>query len=261
MLRLSQGISSGCHHATPTPYIFSGFVICVGKRVMVRLDPVFCFDLSRVFLQGATMPSLHPRFFIFYPAVVWEIEIARWKYASTQLGYVFRVPPCHPYNLENFFNFWICQQCCKSVFCFDLLGYFFPMPPCHPYTHKIDVLDWSLWERQILPGALYFCFDLARVFLQGAIMPPLHQKNVFLELSLWEGGIMLLLRLSQGISARCHHATPTPFSGFVIIVGRRQIQPGALCFCFDLSRVFLQDANMPPLHPIFFGSVINVGKR
>jgi hypothetical protein len=31
---------------------------------------------------------------------------------------------------------------------------------------------------------------------------------------------MLLLRLSQGISSGCHHATPTQFFVFVIIAGR-----------------------------------------
>ena len=45
----------------------------------------------------------------------------------------------------------------------------------------------------------------------------------FLELSLWEGRLILLLRLSQGISSGCHHATPTPqfFSSRIVInVGR-----------------------------------------
>jgi len=41
---------------------------------MVRLDSVFCFDVARVFLQRATMPSLYIRTFYFYPSVVWEID-------------------------------------------------------------------------------------------------------------------------------------------------------------------------------------------
>jgi len=51
---------------------------------MVRLDPVFCFDLSRVYIQVATMTSQHHRFFnFFYPSVVLEIEIAGRKYVYT----------------------------------------------------------------------------------------------------------------------------------------------------------------------------------
>ena len=109
LLRLSQGISSECHHATPTPKIFKFSLFCdVGIMLLLRpnqgissgchhapLNPNFfifsilvllvvldrdspaalCFDLARVFLQGATMPPLHPRkklFFLFLvPLVVW----------------------------------------------------------------------------------------------------------------------------------------------------------------------------------------------
>jgi len=67
-------------------------------------------------------------------------------------------------------------------------------------------------------AALCFCFDLATVFFQDATTPP---YTIFYLSLLWEGGIMLLLRLSQGISSGCHHATHTPKnSGFVIIAGR-----------------------------------------
>ena len=85
LLRLSQGISSGCHHATPTPYFF-GFVIIV----------------ARVFLQVATMPPLHLWFFD-VTSVGKEIEIARGHYASASsyLEDCFKVQPCPPYTLEK----------------------------------------------------------------------------------------------------------------------------------------------------------------
>ena len=104
-------------------------------------------------------------------------------------------------------------------------------------------------------------------------MPPLHPffKK---ELSLWDGCIMLLLRLSQDISSGCHHATPTPLFGIVImgkgimlplrlsqgisagchhatptpIFWNCQLWEGALSFCFDLARLFLQGATMSHLH-------------
>ena len=52
LLRHSQGMSSGCHHATPTPIFF----ICHygGKEAFS-----FCFDLDRIIFQGANMPPLH----------------------------------------------------------------------------------------------------------------------------------------------------------------------------------------------------------
>ena len=55
LLRISQRISSGCHHATVSP-IISNFHYC-GKGALC-----FCFDLAEVFLQGATLPLLHPNF-------------------------------------------------------------------------------------------------------------------------------------------------------------------------------------------------------
>ena len=98
-------------------------------------------------------------------------------------------------------------------------------------------------------------------------------------------GIMLLLRLSQGIPSECHHTTPTPiffevsllWEGGIMLPLRLRLRnysgcyhanrkqkfffelllwEGALCFCFDLAKVFLQGATMPTLQPIFFGIVI-----
>jgi len=91
------------------------------------------------------------------------------------------------------------------------------VPPCHPYTNFFGIV--------IVSGslALCFCFDLDKVFLQGATTPPLHQKFFWNCHYFREVDIMLLLRLSQGISSGCHNANPTPktfFSEFVIIAGR-----------------------------------------
>jgi len=98
-----------------------------------------------------------------------------------------------------------------------------------------------------------FCFDLARVFIQGATMPLLQQ--IFWMSLMWEWGIVLLLRVSHGISSRCEHATPyTPFFG-IVIVG----VIGALCFCFDLAKVFCHGTTMPHLHH-FFGIAFILGR-
>ena len=96
--------------------------------------------------------------------------------------------------------------------------------------------------------------NLAKVFRHGATMPLLH-PIIFGIVIIVEWGIMLLLRLSQGISSGCDHATPTPIFWILIIVGRG-IMP-----LLRLSKVFLQGATMPPLHQIlFFGIVIIVGR-
>ena len=90
---------------------------------------------------------------------------------------------------------------------------------------------------------------LSQVFRQGATIPPLHPN--FFGFVIEERGIILLLRLSQRISSGCHHATPPPiFSNF------HYCGKGALCFCFDLAKVFLQGATSPPLHPNFWGKVL-----
>ena len=60
-------------------------------------------------------------------------------------------------------------------------------------------------------GTLRFCFDLARVFLQGTATPLLH-PTFFRFLIIVKGVIILLLRLSHGISSGCHHAIPTTYN-------------------------------------------------
>ena len=105
----------------------------------------FCFDLSREFLQGATIPPLQPRIFC---------------------------------------NYCICQQCWKTAFCLDLCRVFLRVPACHSYTIEY-FSDLSLvWERDRYSlGELHFCFDMSKVLLQGTAIPALHLRKVetFLE--------------------------------------------------------------------------------
>jgi len=109
------------------------------------------------------------------------------------------------------------------------------VPPYHLYT------QFFLNCHYCGKGALCFCFDLARGFLHGVTTSPLHQHFFGLSLS-WEGCLILLLRFSQGISSGYHHATPTP----IFFRNFHYCGKEALCFCFDLAKVFLQGANMPP---------------
>jgi len=72
-----------------------------------------------------------------------------------------------------------------------------------------------------------------------------HTPKLFLELSSWEVDIMLLLRLNQRISSGWHHGNPKPPKFLDLSL----LWEGALFFCFDLAKVFLYGATMPPLHP------------
>ena len=112
------------------------------------------------------------------------------------------------------------------------------MPPLHHFIRNFHCGK----------GALCFCFDLANVFLQGANIPPLHPKPFFGIVIIVRRGITLLLRLSRGISSGFRHATPTPKN----IFSELSLWEGALCFRFDLAKVFLQGATMPPHIPNFF---------
>ena len=114
----------------------------------------------------------------------------------------------------------------------------------------------NFWICHCGEGALCFRFDLAKVFLQGAPCHP-NTQIFLLEFSLlWKGGIMLLLRLSQGISSGCHHVTPTPqFFWNCHYCGK-----GALCFRFDLAKLFLQGPTMPTLHQKFSFVIVIVGR-
>jgi len=143
---------------------------------MTRLESAFCFDLSRVFLQGATTHPLHHR------KVAWTwlqdllamnvcgwdstMELARGHYASTYLGYFFRVPPCHPYTIFSGIVVIVGRALC---FCFDLVKVFLQGPPYHPYT-KFFFRNCHYCEK----AALCLYFDLAKAFLQDATTPTLH---------------------------------------------------------------------------------------
>ena len=82
----------------------------------------------------------------------------------------------------------------------------------------------------------------------------IHTPNFLIAIILGRG-IMILLRLSQGIPSGCHHTTSTTN----LFLNCHYWAKWALCFCFDLAKVFLQSATTPPLH-ICFGIVITVGK-
>ena len=81
-------------------------------------------------------------------------------------------------------------------------------------------------------GLLSFCCDLAKVIFQGATMPPLHHF-LFLGIIIFVGrGIMLLLRLSQVIYSRCHHATPTTTNNFHLAL----LREGGIMLLLRLSQ-------------------------
>ena len=175
LLRLSQGISSGCHHATPTPFLNCQYC---GKGALS------CFDLAKVLHQGATMPPLHPFFWI-------VIIVGRVPYpASTYPRYFFRMSPRHPYTI------------------FSQLA--------------------LLWE-----GCIILLLRLKQGTSSGCHHATLH--HFFRNCIIVGGGITHLLRLSQGISSGCHHATP-----YTIFWNCHYCGKAALCFCFDLAKVFLQ---------------------
>ena len=140
LLRLIQGIFSGWHHATTT--IFFGIVI-VGKGNYASVW------LSQVFLQGATIPKLHPK--LFSELSVWFKGISFLLRLGKGISSGCTMAPLRQKNLIS--------HCGKGTLCCS--------------------------------------FDLAKVFLQGATMPPPHH---FFKLSLaWERGIMLQLRVIQDI--------------------------------------------------------------
>ena len=102
-------------------------------------------------------------------------------------------------------------------------------------------------------GALSFCFDLAKVFFQGATIPPLHHfSGIVINVG---RGIMLMLRLRQGISSGCHNATPTHNFFFVIVIITRT----GITLLLRLIQGISQGATTPPLHH-FFRIVIIVGR-
>ena len=161
LLRLSQGISSGCHLATQTPI----FLKChyFGKWTLCLLE------LAKVFLQGAATPPLHH---FLQLSLLWDGGIMLLLRLSL---YFFRTPPRHPYTIFYLSLLWeggimLLLRLSLSI-----------SSGCHHATPTPKTFFWIChycWK-----GTLCFCYDLAMVFLQGATMPPLHH---FLELSLFQ---------------------------------------------------------------------------
>ena len=122
-LRLGQGISSGCHNATPAP---KKFCIChyCGKGALC-----FRFDLTKVFLQGATMPPLHPKdldySLLLEGALSFFFDLAK---------YFVRVPPCHPYTPNFFLDLSLLGEG-ALFFCFDLAKVFLQGATIPPLGH------------------------------------------------------------------------------------------------------------------------------
>ena len=166
LLRIRQGISSGCHHATPTHNFFWNCHYC-GEGALC-----FCFDLAKVFLQGATMPHLHPFFFEF--SLLWEEALC---------------------------------------FCFDLAKVFLQgatMPLLQPIFFGIVVIV-GRWHYATASTSTRNLFRL----------PPCHPYTIFWNCHYYGKGHYASASTSQAISSGCHHATPTPIFLFVIIGGKR----------------------------------------
>ena len=157
LLRLSQGISSGCHHSTTKPIFWNCHYCGKGHYASASTQPRYFFRV----------PPCYP-----YNKFFWNCHYygkGHYDSASTQPMYFFRVTPCHPYT-QNFF--WKCHYCGKGALCFrlDLASVFLlgaTMKPLNPHTNFLELS--LLWE-----GALCFSFDLAKVFLQGVVAPVNH---------------------------------------------------------------------------------------
>ena len=88
---------------------------------------------------------------------------------------------------------------------------------------------------------------LSQVFRVGAIISPLNPKSFGFAII---AGRRLcfsfdLAKYFDGVQP-CHLYTPKTFLDFPLL------REGAFCFCFDVARVFLQGATMPPLYPRIF---------
>ena len=206
---------------------------------MRRVRSVFCFDLARVFLQGSTMPPLHPKLFF---GIVIIVGRGHYASASTYARHFVRVPPCHPYTKFLGLSLWewgiirllrlsqfissgshhatttpcflffqwyrieIARRHCAST----QLGYFFRVPPC-PYT--LIFFYFSFCQQCGIQIARRHCASTQLWYFSRVPPCPPYTIEIFLFMVLllvWDettGGI--LLRLSQGISSGCHHAPTT----------------------------------------------------
>ena len=237
-----KNISSGCHHATPTPQFFWNCHYC-GKGALC-----FRFDLAKLFLQGPTMPTLHQKF-----SFVIVIIVGRGIILLLRFSQVISSGCHHATPTPIFFN---CHYCGKGAlyFCFELTKVFLQGATCHTCTQFFSELS-LLWE-----GSLCFCFDLAKVFLHDATMPTLY-PNFFLNCHYCGKGALcfcfdLAIIFLQGATIPPIHRKCI----IIIIIIIRYFWKRALCFCFKLDRVFLQGAAMPSLQQQNFRLLIIVGR-
>jgi len=170
LLRHSQGISSGCYHATPTTnYFWNCHYYGRGHYASASTYPRYFFRV----------PPCHPK------PIFWGILII----VGRGIMLLLRLSQgnssgCHHVTPKRKF-FWNCHYYGKGALCFclDLARYLFRVPQCHTYTqnswcHHAKRTHTLLNCHYCGKGALCFRFDLASVFFQGATMPTLNtQKN------------------------------------------------------------------------------------
>ena len=186
LLRLSQGISSGYHHTTPTQknchYCGQG-------------DLSFCLDLPKVFPQGDTMPHLQQKQIYSKLVLICEWGIILRFRLSRGIS-----SGCHPYTKklsllwagcfilllrftqgissgchhvtprpQKFRN---CHYCMKRALCscFDLARHFFMVPPCHPYTQLLR-------NCRYCGKGHYASVRLRQGISSGVTIQPLHPKK------------------------------------------------------------------------------------
>ena len=136
LFRLRQGISSGWHHANPTPQLFSDLSVWV-KRHYVSAS------IWTVYLFRANYGN--PTAKIFFGSV---IIVGR--------GITLRLRFSHCISSG-------CQTCHRCTIFLDL-----------SLVLERSIMIRLRLSQGIFQSALFFCFDLARVFLQGDTIPPLN---------------------------------------------------------------------------------------
>jgi len=118
LLRLTRGISSGCHHATPKPNFLNCHYCWKGIMLLIRL--------SQVISTGCHHASVHPIFFGIVIIVGRDIVLLR---LSQGISSRFHHATPTPFSRN-------CHYCGKGhyVSASTYSRYFFRLPPCHPYT-------------------------------------------------------------------------------------------------------------------------------
>ena len=188
LLPLSQGISSGCHHATPSPKFFLE-VSLLGKGgivLLLRLSQ----SISSWFHYDTPTPKSFRSFIIVGRGIMLLLRLSQG--ISSGCHYT---TPTHNFLLFIILGRGIILLLPLSQGIYSGCHHTTPTPKCF-FANSL------LWE-----GALCFCFDLASFNLR---VPPCHPYTQFLGICHYCGmGNLLLLRFSQGVSTGCHHATPT----------------------------------------------------